>query len=410
MLVRAPLTMSAERRYIFDVVLSEWLGLDYQLTQEVRHDVAIYLEGDPGDRVLRVADVLLGSAPEDWLSTRSLATSPLARLTLGPGSELDLSGPDVPQAFLDLPVLFGGPTEDGGYWKLSPDAVELTIDLFGSVFYLITRYEEVVLEERDDFGRFPARASLAYKEEFLDRPIVDEYVDLLWSAVHLLWPALTRRTAEFELCLTHDVDRPWAARGHNLVSVGRALGADVVRRRDPGLAARRLRAVVDARSGRVDRDPFNTFELLMNTSENYGLRSVFYFMSGVTDARFDGSYDIEDPAIISLLGEVHRRGHLVGLHASYDTFRSADRLRSEFDRLRSACALAGFTQDVWGVRQHYLRFDAAVTWRNQAAAGLDYDSTLGFAEANGFRAGTTREFPVFDLRGHKPLKLRERGR
>jgi hypothetical protein len=39
---------------------------------------------------------------------------------------------------------------------------------------------------------------------------------------------------------------------------------------------------------------------------------------------------------------------------------------------------------------------------------LAYDSTLCFAEQVGFRAGTCREFPVFDLVDRRALTLRER--
>jgi hypothetical protein len=42
----------------------------------------------------------------------------------------------------------------------------------------------------------------------LQRPIVDEYTELLWSALHALWPGLVRKGREFEMAVSHDVDRP----------------------------------------------------------------------------------------------------------------------------------------------------------------------------------------------------------
>jgi len=41
---------------------------------------------------------------------------------------------------------------------------------------MLTRYEEVVKSVKDEHERFPARASLAYREGFLMRPIVNEYL------------------------------------------------------------------------------------------------------------------------------------------------------------------------------------------------------------------------------------------
>ncbi len=60
------------------------------------------------------------------------------------------------------------------------------------------------------------------------------------------------------------------------------------------------------------------------------------------------------------------------------------------------------------MRQHFLRLDIPLTWRNHEAAGLDHDSSLGYADQIGFRAGTCREYPLFDLLESRPLRLRER--
>jgi len=167
-------------------------------------------------------------------------------------------------------------------------------------------------------------------------------------------------------------------------------------------------AFLDARAGQVARDPYNTFDFLMDTSERHGLRSTFFFLAGPTAAGIDGTYALSDPPIADLLRRVNERGHEVGLHASYDSFRSAERIELELDGLRAACRGVGFEQSSWGVRQHYLRFEAPITWRSQAAAGLAYDATVGFADANGFRAGTCREYPVFDLDDRRRLDLWER--
>ena len=62
----------------------------------------------------------------------------------------------------ELPVFF---TVDKGS--------ELTFDPFALVFYLVSRYEEYLPFQPDEHGRFPATASLAYRERFLDIPLVD---------------------------------------------------------------------------------------------------------------------------------------------------------------------------------------------------------------------------------------------
>lgn len=412
LLIRTPQTRVVERRYVLDVVLREWLGLDYQLGFGHEPGVAIRLAGDPQERELTLPDVLFATSPADWLTQRSMPVPPLtqhvAPLVEAAASTNPHGLRGSARLTAPLPVLFGASAAGGSAWRQTTGGVALDLDVFGSVFYLLTRYEEIARPVRDRHGRFPASASLAATAGFLDRPIVDDYVDLLWMAIQSLWPGLQRPTSDFRLRLTHDVDDAWATHGRRARGIAHALVGDVVNRRDFGLATRRLRSAFDARAGRVDRDPFNTFDFLMDVSERHGLQSTFYFMAGVSDPAFDGDYPLSDPHVGGILRRIHDRGHDVGLHASYGTHRSPERMRAEFDALRSACHVVEFDQETWGVRQHYLRFENPQTWRNQESAGLAHDSTLGYADRIGFRAGTGREFPVFDLLSGRRLNLRER--
>lgn len=57
---------------------------------------------------------------------------------------------------------------------------------------------------------------------------------------------------------------------------------------------------------------------------------------------------------------------------------------------------------------HYLRWQQPITMRGWDHAGMDYDSTLGYADKPGFRCGTCFEYPAFDPEGQQQLRLRLR--
>jgi hypothetical protein len=327
LVVTTPPGYEPERRYAAHVLLGEFLGLDWRLQVEERGDVSITLDGHEG--VLRYADSLFALPQDDWLRT-------------------------VPE--------------------LRPD------DPFGTAFFFLTRYEELVEQERDRHGRFPASAAKAP-----DRPVVNELLERLWDDLVRIFPRLTRRRRDFEVLPTHDVDIPWCP-GRSPRKVAIALA----KLHDPPLAVRRLRG----------KDPCDTFDFLVDASERRGLRSAFYFIADDEAYPFHRVHD--------LLGKVHARGHEIGLHPSYDTYRDLDRTRSEFQRLRKACEEMGVEQEQWGGRQHYLRWEAPTTWQIWEDTGLAYDSTLAWAESPGFRAGTCYEYPVFNLRTRRMLSLRER--
>jgi hypothetical protein len=408
LLVACPPSYPTERAYVLRVVLGEWLGLAYRQQTADRPNVQIRRADDPLGLQLTIADDLFGRPASDWLTGRALPEIPLRARPISAGLESGAAASDHALRDQPLPVLFGAPAVDGRPGQRDEQGISVSVDILGTIFFVLTRYEELVRPDRDRHGRFPASASLAAKAGFLDRPIVDELVDLLWSAIAALWPDLRRRPSQFRLRLTHDVDQPWSALRRRPLAVTRALAADLVRRHDPDLAARRLRSAMDAVRGRVDRDPYNTFDLLMDVSERHGLQSLFYFMAGNRPGDPDFRYRIEDPPLGTLLRRIHDRGHEIGLHASYGSFGSVERMVAETRALIEACAAAGFEQATWGVRQHYLRLEPPTTWVHQETAGLAHDSSLGFADASGFRAGTSKEYPVYDLRARRQLELRER--
>ncbi len=398
LLVRTPVDRAVERRYILDLVLTEWLGFEYDLVAGVEPATTILRHDAPEGAGLTTPDILLSTPADRWLRDGSMPERPLARVVVEPW---------VTPAGM-LPVLYGIPTATGRALDRTASGLSTPIDLLGSAFWLLTRYEELVRPERDAHGRFPMAASLAAQEDLLERPLVDEYVGLIASAIRDLWPDLEPAARPFRLRLTHDIDQAFAAWGRPVGVVARAVAGDLVRRRDPLLAARRIRALIDARTDRVDRDPLATFDFLMDVSERHGLRSTFYFLAGTDPQGIDVRYRITDRPFGAVLRRIHDRGHEIGLHAGYGTYLSERAMGDELAALRGACHAAGVDQAEWGVRQHYLRLRYPDSLRIHEALGLAHDSTVGFAERVGFRAGTGREYPLFDVAAGRALHVRER--
>jgi hypothetical protein len=399
--VKVSPTRLVERRYILDVVLSEWLGLDWRLEAADREEVRIELDGEPGGVTL--PDVLLRTGDDEWLTPASMPPLPLLRVPVGQQGAHPFDADEL------LPVLYGARPQDSLLVTPAADGVHLRVDVFGSAFWMLTRYEELLPAPRDRFDRFPAASSVAAQAGFLGTPIVDAYVELLWAAMSRVWPRLRRRPNRYTVLLTHDVDDPLATLGRTPALLARQFAGDLLHRRSVGLAAGRARAVLAARRGDHSRDPNNTFDFLMQVSEQHGIRSAFYFLAdNEVSPHADPCNLLGHPWVRNLIGHVHRRGHEVGLHAGFGTYRDAARTRAELTALRAIADEQGVRQDSWGGRQHYLQWVNPTTWRNWDDAGLSYDCTLAYGDAVGFRTGTCREYPVFDLLRRQRLGLRER--
>jgi hypothetical protein len=109
-----------------------------------------------------------------------------------------------------------------------------------------------------------------------------------------------------------------------------------------------------------------------------------------------------------LFRSIHERGHEIGFHPGYSTYCHPDAFMRSIERLRRVLEEEGIQQPLLGGRQHYLRWEMPYTARLWSQAGLDYDSTLSYADHAGFRCGTCREFELFDVIERVPLGVRER--
>jgi hypothetical protein len=264
---------------------------------------------------------------------------------------------------------------------------------------MLTRWEEYVNKTRDKHNRFPAYESVAYKFNFLDRPVVNEYVEMLWNMLKFLGISQKRKEKKFELVLTHDVDVPYMWKSWKQVlrvSVG-----DILKRKNFNLAFKRIKEYFLIKRGKI-KDPFDTFDWLMDKSEAIGVKSRFYFMSGgVTN--FDNRYKINDKRIVKLIEKVKKRGHIIGFHGSYNSYNNFEQFKKEKELLEKIS-----NQKIVEGRQHYLRFEVPATWQIWEDNGMEIDSTCGYADREGFRCGTGDEFSVFNILSRKKLKLKER--
>jgi hypothetical protein len=297
-----------------------------------------------------------------------------------------------------LPV--GHPNDTGG--------ARIGVDVLSVIFHLLAGVDEGGETDRDSHERYAPSGGALHRHNLTEVPVVDILAAGLGSELRARWPRLGSQLSRFEVCPTHDVDAPFRYAFQGPMGLARTMAQDVLRRRPIAEIARGPWRWAQVKAGDDAADPFNHFDWLMDQSERNNLRSTFFFITGRSGGRMDGDYDFGHPRIRKILRRVIDRGHHVGLHPSYNAFRSPETIAAERQRLVDMCAAEGYGGSEFPVRMHYLRYDPLVTPRILAGAGFSYDSTLGFAESAGFRRGTCHDFRVWDLQADAPLALIER--
>ena len=132
-----------------------------------------------------------------------------------------------------------------------------------------------------------------------------------------------------------------------------------------------------------------------------GARSTYFVLAGhghKEDGFAPEVYDRLRPRLVETLLDT---GAEVGLHGSYTS--AEDPLRLE----REAKALQELAGELAGQRYHFLRVDPFTNLAPLAGLGFRYDSSLGFADAPGFRAGIAHPFRPWSEELAAPLPLVE---
>lgn len=284
----------------------------------------------------------------------------------------------------------------------------INYDILGLTYWMLNRIEEIGRTDLDEHQRFPATSSHAYKYGYLERPIVDEWLHILGQVIQRLWPQLELKSHKFCIKVSHDVDAPSRYGFSSPKAMLRGMAGDIIKRRDLKSALTTPFVRLRSQTRLHPLDPFNTFDWIMDQSEQNNLTSAFYFICGRTDKQKDADYEPEHPAIRELMRRIYSRGHEIGLHPSYNSFQSPSIIKGEADRLRNIMKQESIQQDALGGRMHFLRWQHPLTLQAWEDAGMSYDSTLGYADSPGFRAGTCFEYPAFNPITQKVLNVRIR--
>lgn len=279
---------------------------------------------------------------------------------------------------------------DAGAWEQVERGQRPVGDDLALAFWHLARLDERGAK-RDRHGRVSAGVA---SFDLLEPPV--ERLRQKLGAAPPRW-----RGARFAVALTHDVDVPWrwtrigvrgaAARLKDHVAAGRAASAVREARALAAVPAHKVRGT----------DPNWRFDRILRLEAARGLRSTFFVLTGhnhAADGPAPEAYERLRPQLVATLLE---GGAEVGLHGSYTAADDPERLEAE---KRSLEELAG---PVRGQRYHYLRLDPHSNLAPLERLGFRYDSSLGFADRPGFRAGIAQPFRPWNLEEDRPLDLVE---
>jgi len=300
------------------------------------------------------------------------------------------------------------------FWRASADRIECFADLPASTVFSLCRVEETQQDLRNSFLPFTAKMSVAARDGFLGRPVVDEWGLALGQALEALVPGWHPKGRSLRAKISHDIDevgfgkRLWPTHPNGDTSplwrtAWMALPFDfryAVRlcldNRSPISGGRHLlRTLLPGQLNCL-----GLIEYVTAAARQRGLSSAMYWKASHLGP-YDSGYDPRDKRIRNLIHRLREQGVEHGVHPGYGTFLRPAVLQAELHILRDV-----LEEQELGGRQHYLRWSPE-TWMDWENAGLSYDSSVGYADQAGFRAGTCIPYRPWQLSRNREARLLE---
>lgn len=137
-------------------------------------------------------------------------------------------------------------------------------DIFAASFYLISRYEEYLPHQKDFYGRYNSKNSLAFKEGFFNVPLVDIWINHFATVLQQQFPSFRYAMGSFSFLPTYDIDIAFSYKNKGLL------------RNAGGFFKRPSLERLSVLAG-FSKDPFDSYEIMDTINHQFELMPVYFF-------------------------------------------------------------------------------------------------------------------------------------
>ncbi|MFT3932704.1 MAG: hypothetical protein QM726_03730 [Chitinophagaceae bacterium] len=272
---------------------------------------------------------------------------------------------------------------------------DFPFDLFAASFYLMSRYEEYLPHQQDEYGRYAHTNSLAFKENFLHLPLVNIWLDDLKKKLKKKFPALIFSHRRFKFIPSYDIDIAWSYRHKG-------------RRRNIGGFLRSLKEgnwqqikerwlVLQGKQA----DPYDAYEWLDALHLYCKVKPIYFFLVAQKQQGYDKNIPTSSKALQELIA-YFSVVYKTGLHPSWQSSVASN---SKVVMEEKEWLEVIIDKEIEYSRQHYIKFTLPQSFRRYIECGLLKDYSMGYGSINGFRASVASSFYWFDLEKNEQTKL-----
>lgn len=299
-------------------------------------------------------------------------------------NESGLKLPDIKFIFYEgLPAFFPVNKKESAF----------PFDPFSASFFLVSRFEEYLPHTKDYHGRYPSNQSLAFRHGFIDKPIVNIWIELIRKKLLEHFPEMVFPEKSFRFLPTIDIDNAWAFKNKGFLRNSAGILSDLIQCKFNH---------VKCRIGTIfgqHKDPYDTYEYQIQLFEKCHLKPIYFFLIG-DYSRYDKNIPFDNKYFQSLIIYLDHFGD-VGIHPSYASNESTHKLSGEISRLSSI-----LRKRIKLSRQHFIKMNLPETYRNLIKMEISDEYSMGYSDIPGFRAGICTPFYFYDVEREEETSLR----
>ncbi|MEO5683465.1 MAG: hypothetical protein ABIQ88_12530 [Chitinophagaceae bacterium] len=268
-------------------------------------------------------------------------------------------------------------------------------DILAASFYLLSRYEEYLPHNKDEYGRYAHTNSLAFKEHFLRQPLINIWLDDFKKKLKKKFPGLIFRRRPFKFIPSYDIDIAWSYKHKGWM---RNMGgfAKSIKRGSWQQVKERWNVLMND-----GQDPYDSYEWLDALHLYCKIKPIYFFLVAQKLQGYDRNTPTSSKALQELIA-YFCLVYKIGLHPSWQSSVSATKkvLEEEKEWLEVIV-----DRPVEHSRQHYIKFTLPQNFRRFIECGLLKDYSMGYGSTNGFRASVASSFYWFDLEENETTAL-----
>ena len=269
----------------------------------------------------------------------------------------------------------------------------IPFDIFAATFYLLSRYEEYLPYQKDMYGRYAHENSLAFKENFLQRPLINLWLNDFKNALQIKFSNLKLQTSNFKLLPTYDIDIAYSYRSKGFIRNAGGMLKSIVNGQW-SIMSDRLKVL----NGSM-KDPYDSYEWMDKLHEQYKLQPRYFFLIPYKNSIYDKNI-LPNKKTLQQLIKQQTAKYDIGIHPSWQSGDDSSLMKKEIETLEN---ISG--KKITTSRQHYIRFTLPLTFRYLIEAGIKEDFSIGYGSINGFRASVASSFYWYDLEKEKATDL-----